>query len=58
MICTPHNYYSCDEIEKNRMDRACSKYGDRRDTYRVLVGEPKVLNNLEDLGVDGMMRLK
>ena len=27
MICTPHQCYSCDQIEKNEMGGACSAYG-------------------------------
>jgi hypothetical protein len=27
MICTHHQYYSGDEIEKNEMGGACSMYG-------------------------------
>ena len=41
MICTPHPYYSGDQIEKNEMGGACSAYGDRRGVYRVLVGKPE-----------------
>jgi len=28
-------------VEKNKMDRACSMYGERRDPYKVLVGKPE-----------------
>jgi len=31
--------FSGDQIEKNKMDRTCSTYGDRRGIYRVFVGE-------------------
>ena len=37
IICTPHEYCSGDQIEKNEMDGACSTYGERRSVYRVLV---------------------
>jgi len=33
--------YSGDLIKNNEMGGACSKYGDRRGTYRVLVGSPE-----------------
>jgi hypothetical protein len=29
------------QIEKNKMGRACSAYGERRGVYRVLVGKPE-----------------
>jgi hypothetical protein len=34
-------YYSGDKNEKNEMDGARSTYGERRGTYRVLVGKPE-----------------
>jgi len=34
-------YCSGDKIQKNEMDGACSKYGERRGIYRVLVRKPK-----------------
>jgi hypothetical protein len=34
-------YRSGDQIEKNEMGGACSKYGERRGLYRVLVGKPE-----------------
>jgi len=27
MICTPHKYYSGDQIEKNKIGEACSTFG-------------------------------
>jgi len=30
-----------DKIEKNKMGRACSAYGERRGIYRVLLGKPE-----------------
>jgi len=33
-------YCSGDKIEKNKIGRACSVYGERRRGYRVLVGKP------------------
>ena len=41
MICTPHNYYSGEQIEKNEMGEAGSTIGERRITYRILVGKPE-----------------
>ena len=35
IICTRH------QIEKNEMDRACRTYGERRNSYRLLVGKPE-----------------
>jgi hypothetical protein len=32
-------FYSGDQIEKNEMSGACSTYGERRSTHRVLVGK-------------------
>jgi hypothetical protein len=37
MICTPHLYCACDEIENNEMGEACSTVGEGRGMYRVLV---------------------
>ena len=34
-------YYSGDQIEKNEVGRACSRYGEKRGVYRVLVGKPE-----------------
>jgi len=31
-------YYWGDKIEKNEMGGACSAYGEKRDVYRILVG--------------------
>ena len=35
MICTPH------QIEKNEMVGASSTHGERRSSYRVLMGKPE-----------------
>jgi len=40
MICTPQPKCSDDQIEKNEMGGACSKYGVRRGAYKVLVRKP------------------
>jgi hypothetical protein len=36
MICIYHQYYPSDEMKKNEMDGACSKYGEER-SCRVFV---------------------
>jgi hypothetical protein len=38
MICTSHQNYSGDKIEKDELGWACSDLGDRTVTCRVLVG--------------------
>ena len=40
------------------MGRECGTYGDRRHAYRVLVGNLKERDQLENLGVNGSMILK
>jgi hypothetical protein len=40
------------------MGRTCGTYGERRATYRALVGKSKGRNHLEDPRVDGRMILK
>jgi hypothetical protein len=37
MICTPHKYY-LDQIKNNEMEGTCSRMGERRGAYMVLVG--------------------
>ena len=49
---------SGDKIEKNEMSGACSAYGERRGVYRVLVGNLRVRDHLEDPGVDGRIILR
>ena len=39
MICTDHQIYSGDEIEKNEMGWACSTYGDNRGFGREIRGK-------------------
>jgi hypothetical protein len=51
-------YYSVDQIQKNEMGGACSMYGERRRTYRILVGRPQGRNTLGDTGVDRRIILK
>ena len=41
MICTPHQILSGDQIENNKIDRACRTYGERRDACTVLMGKPE-----------------
>jgi hypothetical protein len=43
MICTHHQIlHSGNQIEKDEMGGACSKYGEKRGAYRILVGRPEV----------------
>jgi len=35
------------------MDRACSKYGERRCAYKALVGKPEGKKPVEDPAVEG-----
>jgi hypothetical protein len=46
-------YCSGDKIENNGMGGACSKHGEMRGVYRVLVGKPEGRDHLGDPGVDG-----
>jgi hypothetical protein len=39
------------------MGGACSKYGERRGVYRVLVRKPEGKSTLEDPGLDGRIIL-
>jgi hypothetical protein len=57
MICTPHQIFAGDKIEKNEMGWACGAYGGGEGVYRVLVGKPDGKNHWEDLGVDGWIIL-
>jgi hypothetical protein len=45
-------------IKKNEVDGACGARGDRRGAYRILVGNLKERNHLEDRGLDGRIILK
>jgi hypothetical protein len=42
----------------NVMDMACSTLGERRDVYRVLVGNRRERDTFEDQGIDGRVILK
>jgi hypothetical protein len=41
------NYHSGDQIKKTEVDRACSKYRERRGAYRVSVGKSEGSRSLE-----------
>jgi hypothetical protein len=41
MIGTPHQFFLCDQIEKNDVGGACSTLGERRGVYSVLVEKPE-----------------
>jgi len=45
-------------MEKTEMGGACSKYGERRGTYMVLVGIPEGKRPLGRIGVDGVIILR
>ena len=44
------SYYSSDYIKKNEMGGACSRYGEKRGAYRVLVGKPEGRDQLARRG--------
>jgi hypothetical protein len=50
-------YFSGDQIEMNEMGRSCHTNGERRCTYRVLVGKPEEKDHFKDLGVNGRILL-
>jgi hypothetical protein len=51
MLCRPirNKYYWHDKITKNKMDGACSTYGERRGAFKALVGKPKGRTPIERL---------
>jgi hypothetical protein len=51
-------YYSGDQIKKNEMGRANDTYGDRRGAYKLLWGDLRERDHLEDLHIDGRRILK
>jgi hypothetical protein len=53
IIIAMAKYSPGEQIEKNEMGGALPRMGDRRGTYRVLVGRPEGRNHLEDPDVDG-----
>jgi hypothetical protein len=46
-------YYLGDNINENKTDWVCGKFGERRGAYGGLVGNLKKRDHLEDLGMDG-----
>jgi hypothetical protein len=48
MICSPHEYYSGDEININEMGGECSTYGERGGAYRFWWGNLRERYHLED----------
>ena len=51
-------YYSHDESRRMRQARHVASVGDRRAAYRVLVGNLRKRDHLEDLGLHGRIILK
>jgi len=47
-----------DKNEKNELGGACSTLGESGGVYRVLLGNPKERDNLEDPGVEGRIILR
>jgi hypothetical protein len=41
MICTPHQYYAGDKIEKNEIGGLCSADREKRGVNRILGGKPE-----------------
>jgi hypothetical protein len=58
MICTAPLYCSGDIIKKNEMGWTCSTFGERRGIYRVLVGNLRERDHMEDTGKDGKIILR
>ena len=52
------NYYSGDQIEKNEIGVAFSKYAEMRDAYRVPVGNLSERDAWEEQDVDGRIIVK
>ena len=57
VICT-EQILLCDQIKTNQMDVSCSKYGETRDGYRILVGKTEEKIDLEEIDVDRRTKLK
>jgi len=51
-------YYSCDQIEKNEIDNACSMYGEGDEYTGLWWGKLRQGEHLEDPGVDGVIILR
>jgi hypothetical protein len=58
MISTPCPILFKCQIEKNEMSRACSTNGERKGLYRVLVGNLREGDHLEDPDIDGRIILR
>jgi len=58
MILLRTQYRSGDQIEKDEVGGACSTHGENRVVDRVLVGNLRERDHLEDPGVDGMIILR
>jgi len=57
MNCTPHKYYSGDQIEKN--GGTCSKYWGRAEMYaRFSWGNVRERDHFEDRGAGGRIIIK
>jgi hypothetical protein len=51
-------FHSGDQVENTEMGRTYGTYGERKSAYRVLVGNLREEDHLEDLGADGRILLK
>ena len=51
-------YYSGDQIETTEMDRACNTYGDEERCIQRFGRETWTTDYLEDLSVEGRIKLK
>lgn len=59
MICIRAKYYQGDQVKGDEIEWACSKHWEKkRISYKILILNPEGMNNLEDLGLDGMVLLK
>jgi len=59
MICTPPKYYSGDQIEKNEIGGACSKYWGRGEMYAKFWWDNlREKDHFEDRGVGGKIIIK
>jgi len=56
--CVHSKYYSADKIEKNEKCGHVARMWERSGTYRVLLGNPRRRDRLEEPGVDGKIILK